>query len=82
MIVLGFVGGFLLSDCSSQKDYDLLLSQANSTIDELSITKNKVQSLNKIIGGQDEEAQTLREIITSYENRPAEIDYRFLNFRF
>lgn len=75
MIVLAFAGGFLLSDCSSQKQYDLLYGQNNSTIDELAITKNKVQSLGRIISGKDEEAETLREIIRSYENRPAEIEY-------
>lgn len=73
--LLAFAGGFFISDCNAKKQYDLLLGENNSQIEELSVARNKVVSLNRLLSGKDEEAQALRDIISSYENRPAEIRY-------
>lgn len=75
MLLLAFAGGYFVSNFSFQQKYDLLLGEKNSTIEELSIANNKVRSLSGILSDRDEEVDTLKEIIRSYENRPAEIEY-------
>ena len=75
LFVATFAGGFLLSDCKSKKEYSLLLGESNSTIEELSVERNRSRSLAQALSGKDEEAAELREVIRSYEERPAEIRY-------
>ena len=75
MLVLAFAGGYFVSNFSFQQKYDLLLGEKNSTIEELSVANNKVRSLSGILSDRDQEVDTLKEIIRSYENRPAEIEY-------
>lgn len=75
MLLLAFAGGYFISNFTFQKQYDLLLGKKNSTIEELSVANNKVTSLSKLLSSKDEEVDTLKEIIRSYENRPAQIEY-------
>ena len=75
LLLLAFAGGFFLSRYQSNKTYDLLLGEKNSTIEELSVTKNKVKSLSGILSRKDSEVEELKEIIKSYENKPAQIEY-------
>lgn len=75
LFFLTFASGYLLSDCSSRKRYSLLLGEKNSTIEELSITKNEVKGLQKVLADKDLETAELKEIIRSYEDKPEQIRY-------
>jgi hypothetical protein len=75
LFILVFAGGYLLSNCQSRSKYDLLLGETNSTIEELSIERNRTRTLDKVLQERGEEAEGLKEIIRSYENRPEEIRY-------
>ena len=75
ILVLCFGSGFLLSNCQSGNKYDSLLTNYTNVSDRLTVTKNRVQSLDKTLRGKNEEAQELRNIIASFEDRPAEIRY-------
>lgn len=75
ILVVCFASGFFLSDCQSKNEYGALLNNYNDVSDQLTVTKNREQSLNAALKGKDEEAQELRNIIASFEDRPAEIRY-------
>ena len=75
IIALVFIGGFFLSNYMSAQKYDALLQQANTSVEELSIEKNKTRTLEKVLSERNEETQRLREIIVDYENRPQQIKY-------
>jgi len=75
ILILCFASGFFLSDCQSGNKYNSLLTNYTDVSDQLTVSKNRVQSLDVALRGKDEEAQELRNIIASFEDRPAEIRY-------
>jgi outer membrane murein-binding lipoprotein Lpp len=75
IIALVFIGGFFLSRHISSEKYDALLQQANASVEELSIEKNRTRTLNQALSENNQETQRLREIIVDYENRPEQIRY-------
>ena len=75
LIAMVFIGGFFLSNYISAKKYDALLQQANASVEELSIERNRTRGLNQVLSEKDAETQRLREIIVDYENRPEQIRY-------
>ena len=75
ILALCFIAGFLLSNCSSKSKYDELLSSSTNLEENLTTSKNKVTSLEKLISGKDEETVRLRGIIRTLEERPEKIRY-------
>lgn len=75
ILALCFVGGFFLSDCKGGSKYDELLLNSTNLEENLTTSRNRVASLEKIIGGKDEEAERLRGIINTLEERPEKIRY-------
>lgn len=75
IIALVFIGGFFLSSYISNQKYDALLQQANTSVEELSIEKNRNRSLTQVLSEKDLETERLKEIIRDYENRPEQIRY-------
>lgn len=75
LFIAVFVGGWYLATWKAGGDYDLLLSEKISLIENLKIAKNNTTSLGSLLKRKDKQAEELKSIIKTLEEKPGKVKY-------
>jgi len=75
LFIAVFVGGWYLATWKAGGDYDLLLSEKISLIENLKIAKNNTTSLGSLLKQKDKDTEELKSIIKTLEEKPGKIKY-------
>lgn len=75
ILVAIFYAGYAISAWKADSKYELLLGEKTALIKELKIVQNKTRSLDSVLSEKGKEAEELKQIIKSLEEREPEIKY-------